>query len=118
MILLVLPAFICLAYIPLVFVMIIILIIATICAYMYRKFKIVVHSDFKNQAARITLRDTSHSARDTHLDSLNNFHWNNFGIHLDTFHDGFIGKYNIFYTLHHCYVGIRILLRTNLEVYG
>ena len=41
--------FICLVYIPVVFVMIIILIITTITAYMYRKFKIVVHSDSKKQ---------------------------------------------------------------------
>ena len=41
--------FICLVYIPVVLVMIIILIITTITAYMYRKFKIVVHSDSKKQ---------------------------------------------------------------------
>ena len=41
--------FICLIYIPVVLVMIIILIITTISAYMYRKFKIVVHSNSKKQ---------------------------------------------------------------------
>ncbi|CAB4001660.1 Hypothetical predicted protein [Paramuricea clavata] len=43
--------FVCLVYIPVVFVMLIILIITTICAYMHKKFKIVVHSDSK-QATR------------------------------------------------------------------
>ena len=42
---------ICLVCIPFVFVMIIVLIIVTICAYMYRKLKIVVESGSKKQAA-------------------------------------------------------------------
>lgn len=42
---------ICLVCIPFIFVMIIVLIIITICAYMYRKFKIVVQSGSKKQAS-------------------------------------------------------------------
>ena len=43
--------FICLIYIPVVFVMIIILIITTIAGYMYRNFKIIVQSNSKKQFA-------------------------------------------------------------------